>query len=121
MHYDPRDWPPKLTMPVVQWLKENFDFVAEVEVPLMTIRFALESEEKKRRQIEAIEGLFDSMLKENPAPLDIKGIDLNVMAKGAERLKNIMDSTSPGEISTSKKYAMALQIQRWIHDAGGLC
>ena len=109
-------------MSVVQWLKENFDFVKEIDVPLLMIRFVIEAEEKKERQIEAFEGLLAGMFKEKPGSLDPrKEKDFRVMERGVHRVKDIMDSKEPGELSDAKKYAMALQIQCWIHEAGGLC
>jgi len=129
-HYDTKDMSewfktgerPKSKMSQVEWLRQNYDFVKEIDVPLLMIRFAIEADEKKRKQIDAFSGLLEGMVKEKPAPLDIrKDVDFKVMERGVHRVKEIMESKEPGEITDAKKYVMALQIQRWIHEAGGLC
>jgi hypothetical protein len=122
MRYDMKKWPPTPIMPIVEWLKKTCEFVKEVDVPLLMIRFAIEAEEKKRKQIEAFGGLLEGMVKEKLTPLDLRQeSDHRIMMRAVRQVSDIVDSKEPGEISEAKKYAMALQIQRWIHEAGGLC
>ena len=122
MRYDMKKWPPKPIMPVVQWLRENFDFAKEIDVPLLMIRFAIEADEKKQKQIEAFSGLLEGMSKKKTAlPDSHNETDAKHIEHAVRRVNEIMASTEPGEITDAKKYAMALQIQRWIHDVGGLC
>ncbi|QQG38250.1 MAG: hypothetical protein HYS26_01730 [Candidatus Kaiserbacteria bacterium] len=113
---------PKTKQTVVQWLKANFDFAKEIDVPPLMIRFAIEVEEKKRKQVVAFGDLFESMVKGKPTSLDRGGEQgFKAMERAVHRARDIMASKEVGELSDAKKHAMALQIQRWIHEAGGLC
>jgi hypothetical protein len=115
---------PKPIMTQVEWLKKTCKFAQDVEVPLLMIRFAVEAQEKKRKQVEGFGTLLEGMFEEKKgAPLNPLGnpADLKVMERSVHRVRDIMDSREPGEISDAKKYGMAIQIQRWIHQAGGLC
>ncbi|HVU75388.1 MAG TPA: hypothetical protein VHD38_00945 [Candidatus Paceibacterota bacterium] len=105
------------------WLKKSHDFVAEIDVPLVMVRFAIEADEKKHSQIDAIGALLEDITKRAPEASSgsVPMPDKTVITDGARRFREIMDAKEPGEISEEKKYAMALQIQRWIHEAGGLC
>lgn len=133
MHYDLKELfasidtgvRPKPLMTQVEWLKKSCIFAQEVDVPLLMIRFAVEAQEKKRKQIEGFGGLLEGMFKEKKKrePLNPLGdpADFKVMERSVHRVVELIDSKETGELSDAKKYSMALQIQRWIHEAGGLC
>ena len=111
-------------MPVLRenpkWIEENFDFAAEVDVSDDIVLWVFRSMEKERRQ-----GIVHDIFLAEIGQVymqqgeTVDSILHDAAIQGRRRVKTLAEIALRDD-NAEGQYAMALQVQRWIYEAGGL-